>query len=72
MTDQMRHRCDKCNYFVDVQPGVNALWSRGYWWCLKHAKIFEHEGRSIVEFPSEGMLIPETIMIEIPEAIRED
>ena len=55
--------CDKCKDFVIPVEGVTSVSSRGYHWCVKHARIRKIYGDIVVEFPSEGKLIPETIMI---------
>jgi hypothetical protein len=63
MTDAIKYQCTLCGHEVTPTHGETALWSRGYWWCIKHARIGVHEGQRYVDFPSVGKLIPETIMI---------
>jgi hypothetical protein len=63
MTDAIKYRCTLCGHEVTPKHGETALFSRGYWWCIKHARIGQHEGQMYVDFPSDGKLIPETIMI---------
>jgi hypothetical protein len=55
-------RCDECNCDVAVVDGVTAIWSRGYWWCIKHCQLFYHDEVAVVNFPSLGKLIPNTIL----------
>lgn len=60
--DQLvRFYCDKCDGHVAPVEGVNAIWRRGRWWCMKHARLFDVRGVIEVDFPSEGVLIPSAI-----------
>ena len=61
--------CNECNCNVTVIDGATAIWSRGYWWCIKHCQLFYHNGVAIVDFPSLGKLIPSTILTtdDLPE-----
>lgn len=63
----MRLWCDQCGKEVTPVDGVNAVWSRGYWWCAKHCAFICVDGVYRVAFPSEGKLRPETIMSPIEE-----
>ena len=55
--------CHECKEWIIPVDGVTVVFARQRWWCAKHADILRWEnGHPIVEFPSRGMLIPETIM----------
>jgi hypothetical protein len=49
--------CSNCGKKKDKQ----AIWSRGYWWCPECAKIWWKDKEPIIEFPSPGKFVPETI-----------
>jgi hypothetical protein len=55
----MCHECSRENTAPDLSAAIH---SRGYWWCRKHARVIVVAGFEVVDFPSEGKLIPETIM----------
>ena|GEM_PF-5062400 len=51
--------CDACGKeYTDLEK---AHYERGYWWCPDCASI---SGGRLDEFPSQGKLIPKTIMTE--------
>ncbi len=51
--------CDKCK----SNEVTHAIYSRGYWWCIKHANIHTYSnGKTYVNFPSNGKLMPKSIM----------
>lgn len=54
--------CDECKEWITPVEGVTAIYSRGCWWCAKHAAIYMQEGEAFIDFPSKGKLIPRTIM----------
>jgi len=58
----VRLHCDQCDCDVVPVDGATAIWGRGYWWCAKHCQFFYADGVPVVDFPSEGKLIPSTIM----------
>lgn len=58
----VRWRCDQCDAEVVPREGVTALWRRGHWWCIKHARTFRRDGVVMVDFPSGGKLVPSTIL----------
>lgn len=53
------HECSRENTTPDI---TTAIHDRGYWWCRKHARLIVIDGVETVDFPSEGKLIPATIM----------
>jgi hypothetical protein len=64
MTDDIKYHCTLCGHEVTPKHGHTALWSRGYWWCKKHAKTYlSTDGQVEADFPSDGKLIPSTIMV---------
>ena len=54
--------CDLCDDWIIPVEGVTSVYARGYHWCAKHANMHCVNGEYIVDFPSEGKLIPKTIM----------
>lgn len=57
--DNLRWWCDKCNDNIVPVDGVTAIRSRGYWWCAKHCSLTDG---GVVDFPSNGKLVPDTIL----------
>lgn len=56
--------CDQCGKEIVVIEDVTAFYSRGYWWCARHANLVYVDGIPVVQFPSDGKLIPQTILTE--------
>lgn len=56
--------CEQCNEWIVLIEGVMAIYDRGYWWCAKHAQVSFRDGKPYVDFPSNGKLMPDTIMHE--------
>jgi hypothetical protein len=54
--------CSHCGEQVIPIDGVSAIWDRGYWWHTSCCSFFYNNGQPFVSFPSEGQLIPRTIM----------
>ena len=50
-------QCDKCKKFP---PRDEAIYQREYWWHFGCANIVD----GIVQFPSEGKIIPATTLTE--------
>ena len=62
MTDEIKYRCEMCDAYITDEN--TAFWSRGYWWCKKHAKTYlSTDGQLEADFSSDGKLIPSTIMV---------
>ena len=58
------YRCDQCeSEGIDCR---SAVWSRGYYWCMKHADISYRDGKPVVEMGSAGKLIPITLLKDSP------
>jgi len=56
----MKYYCYGCQ---KATPDLaTAIYSRGHWWCRKHATLIVVDGVERVDFPSEGKLISESIM----------
>lgn len=61
--DAMKLYCSDCQQWIRPVEGVTALFDRGYWWCAKCCRIaYWSKGRAVIDFPSPGKLVPETIM----------
>ena len=61
--------CSTCEERVVVDDGTTAVYQRGYWWHAPCVTVDRWEdGAPVVAFPSEGKLMPETIM-EVPDAV---
>lgn len=59
----MRYTCSDCGARVVPIQGVNAVYSRGYWWCVHCVKGHWLNGYFMVgDFPAKGKMIPDTIM----------
>lgn len=59
------HHCGHCDAVYAIPPDILAsvIYDRGYWWCRKCAAIRkDRDGKSYIDWPSEGKLIPNTIM----------
>ena len=59
-----RLRCDQCDKDIIPVEGVTAVFSRGSWWCARHADITFIDGEPVVAFPSDGKLCRSTLMTE--------
>lgn len=60
-----RMYCEQCDEWIVPLEGVTALFQMGCWWCAKHCNILcYNNGKPIVDFPSDGKLLPKTIMTE--------
>ena len=53
--------CDKCEEWIIPVEGVTSVYARGYHWCAKHANVHLANGVFVMDFPSDGKLIPKTI-----------
>jgi len=54
--------CDHCGEQVLAVSGVSAIWDRGFWWHTSCCRFFFDKGEAFVSFPSDGKLIPRTIV----------
>lgn len=55
--------CDKCKQEKNMNDS-DVVYSRGHYWHLPCTRVLTYKGRQIVNFPSDGKLIPKTIMTE--------
>ena len=60
--DGCEAHCDDCGRDFFIINGITAIYSRGYWWCAHCVKFYYVAGEPVVDFPSPGKLIPETIL----------
>jgi len=56
--------CSTCGEDVIPVEGVTALFQRGYWWHARCATVEFVNGEPTVQYPSNGMLLPKTIIHE--------
>ena len=59
---QPSFQCSTCNEHVIPIDGVSAIWDRGYWWHASCCSFVFVDGKPYVDFPSNGLLIPNTII----------
>ena len=55
-------QCSTCDKEVIPIEGVTAIEDRGYWWCAHCVNTLMLDGKSVVNFPSKGKLIPISIL----------
>lgn len=57
--------CDTCGMTTTVPvEGVNVVEREGIYYCAHCVNAYYDKGELVVEFPSDGMMIPDTIMTE--------
>lgn len=60
--NQGYHTCPNCQRRILPVDGVNAIFDRGHWWCAMCVEVVAVNGKFVVNFPSPGCLVPETII----------
>jgi len=65
MSNLLKLTCDTCNEKVIPIEGVTSIFRRNIWWHTKCCDFDFINGQvELTEFPSKGMLIPNTILYE--------
>ena len=55
-------KCDVCG---QLPASDEVIFSRGYFWHRPCCRLIVVDGDELVNFPSDGKLIPETIITEV-------
>lgn len=56
-------KCETCGATVTTPvEGINVISSRDYLWHAVCADVIWINGKAVVDFPSNGKLIPDTIL----------